>query len=300
MIKLILKLILDEDRLELFFYWINERHRIWQKKELGQPWPWTDDTILQEYKFTNWNREFDAGTVWLRENWLKPYADHPELFFNIVLYRHFNWIGTAEVIGFTEDWNPGKVEAKLRGMRDRKERVYTNAHMLGMTPSGADRITYSMNGVLTPLWDNIEDYEPQPGDTLQSMFKRMKKAKGFGEFLSYEVVTDLRHTRYLNNASDIMTWANPGPGAQRGINRLYGITPGPSANGVKKLFPLEEYVDEMRWLLSIAPEYLIDDVLDVGLEMRDIEHSLCEFDKYMRVKLGEGRPRVKYKPPHLR
>jgi len=26
-------------------------------------------------------------------------------------------------------------------------------------------------------------------------------------------------------------------------------------------------------------------------EMRDVEHTLCEFDKYERVRLGEGRPR---------
>ena len=32
------------------------------------------------------------------------------------------------------------------------------------------------------------------------------------------------------------------------------------------------------------------------LEMRDIEHCLCEFDKYERVRLGQGRPRAKYKP----
>lgn len=26
-------------------------------------------------------------------------------------------------------------------------------------------------------------------------------------------------------------------------------------------------------------------------ELREIEHSLCEFDKYERVRRGEGRPR---------
>jgi hypothetical protein len=34
--------------------------------------------------------------------------------------------------------------------------------------------------------------------------------------------------------------------------------------------------------------------------MREIEHSLCEFDKYMRVKRGEGRPRSKYQPRRLK
>ena len=31
------------------------------------------------------------------------------------------------------------------------------------------------------------------------------------------------------------------------------------------------------------------------MEMREIEHSLCEFDKYERVRLGQGTPRGRYK-----
>ena len=30
-------------------------------------------------------------------------------------------------------------------------------------------------------------------------------------------------------------------------------------------------------------------------EMRDVEHTLCEFDKYERVRTGEGRPRGVYR-----
>jgi hypothetical protein len=44
--------------------------------------------------------------------------------------------------------------------------------------------------------------------------------EGLGPFLAYEIVTDLRFTALLENAPDIMTWANPGPGAKRGITRL--------------------------------------------------------------------------------
>jgi hypothetical protein len=30
-------------------------------------------------------------------------------------------------------------------------------------------------------------------------------------------------------------------------------------------------------------------------EMRDVEHTLCEFDKYERIRLGEGRTRGVYR-----
>ena len=32
------------------------------------------------------------------------------------------------------------------------------------------------------------------------------------------------------------------------------------------------------------------------VDMRTIEHSLCEWDKYERVRLGQGKPRSVYTP----
>jgi hypothetical protein len=57
----------------------------------------------------------------------------------------------------------------------------------------------------------------------------------------------------------------------------------------------DEYcLGEMRFLLDVSREYL-----SAGfpmLEMRDIEHTLCEFDKYERTRLGEGTVRMLYVP----
>ena len=44
---------MQEESVERFFYWIDERIRIQERKDQGDAWPWTDDPILQEYKFTN-------------------------------------------------------------------------------------------------------------------------------------------------------------------------------------------------------------------------------------------------------
>ena len=48
----------------------------------------------------------------------------------------------------------------------------------------------------------------------------------------------------------------------------------------------------MRDLLDLATKYT--EFFKPVLELRDIEHSLCEFDKYERVRLGQGQPRSKY------
>lgn len=48
----------------------------------------------------------------------------------------------------------------------------------------------------------------------------------------------------------------------------------------------------MRELLEQAPSNLPVDF--PALEMRGIEHSLCEADKYLRVLNGEGKPRARF------
>ena len=58
--------------------------------------------------------------------------------------------------------------------------------------------------------------------SLEDTWNKLRDYPYMGPFMAYEVVTDLRHTHLLENATDIMTWANPGPGAMRGLNRLTG------------------------------------------------------------------------------
>lgn len=285
--------------LERFWYWINERHRIYIKYKVNkEPWPWTDDPILQKYKFTNVFRELDTGTIWLREHWLEPYADHPELFFNICFYRQFNWYKTAELVGFIEEFDPEHIKRIIKRYRDEQgERVFTNAHMVyGIKCK--DKVDQIIDLHMTPLWYEVEDFEvdetlrPEKR-SLEIAYNRLIKAVGFGPFVTYEVVTDLRHTRYLDKAHDINTWANAGPGAVRGVNRLLG-KPVPKPPNVVPTKGID-YLGIMIKLLEMQGDWLEPHV--PVLELREIEHSLCEFDKYERTRTGEGRPRLNYHKP---
>jgi hypothetical protein len=129
-------------------------------------------------------------------------------------------------------------------------------------------------------------------NSLEAVYELLKTVDCVGNFMAYEMVTDMRHTRLLEGASDIMTWANMGPGAKRGLGRL-GL---PCANQTQGNASMQQ-------LLSHAPfGYVgalgVGGIIDLDklppFEMRDIEHSLCEFDKYCRVKFGEGEPRSKF------
>jgi hypothetical protein len=320
-----------------FFGWIRERESIRQKKEAGEPWPWTDDVILQTYKYCNVFREEDTVTKWVKKFIREPFADHENLWFLLAMSRQINWPATLQEIIYDSDgtlpdrWDAHAVEKVMLNRQDRGEKIFTGSYMLrgdiqGGLPGSIDysrKPSYTCLKVLDPIFQAAryggfdvhgkrptEQLQSAPwyfggvdcslasywndgvsgvGATIQEVTSWLQQFHGWGWFLSYEVATDMRHTRYLRNASDIYTWANAGPGAIRGLNRIHGrwLDEKPKA---------EQTLEEMQALLDISQEELAGSHV-APLEMRDIEHSLCEMDKYQRVKLGQGRPRAKYRPP---
>ena len=132
-----------------FYNYINERHAIYLKRSIGEAFPWTEDEILQTYSFCNVYRELDKVTVWIRENWKEPYADHPNLPFAMAVARQINWPDTLQEIGFPEHWNPERVKAIMQGRLDRKEKVYTGAYMLTGTLGGT-KVEQTIDKILFP------------------------------------------------------------------------------------------------------------------------------------------------------
>lgn len=269
-----------------FFAWINERHRIYLNRTAGKPKPWTRDPILQRYKFTNVFRQLDRGTVWLTQHIISPHYDDPDqslLLFNLVQYRMYNWIPTGEFLGYLTKWDAERVRVGLQARQDAGIQVFTGAHIV-RGENGIPKITSHCQTLSTIWQDRRRIYDRvREGGTLQAAFECFLTYRMIGDFLAYEFVTDLRNTQILGDAPDVMTWASAGPGAQRGLLRLF-----------PDLRTREDFLGAMRGLLreSQRPGVLGEHV--PPLELRDIEHSLCEFDKYWRCKFDEGRPRSTY------
>lgn len=263
-------------------YWMEERQRIYQKRFVEKkPPPWTKDQILRDIRFCNVYREQDKVTIWIRENWREPFKNHPNLPFAMAMARQINWPETLAEVGFPKRWNPEQVLAKMRNRAAAGKQNYSGAYMLtaGSGSRGLDKPFITVMKILNTLYPEIRKWKTQSpgiGGTLQEAWQWLQKFYGFGPFLAYEVVTDLRHTHWLNQAPDIFTWANPGPGAKRGLNRLLG-------RPLKFRQPVPEFIAEMQALQGILAIFG-DHALLPTLEMRDVEHSLCEYDKYKRAE----------------
>jgi len=282
---------IGSSKVEDFFAWINERHQIYVNRfEKKMPKPWTDDPIFQQWKFTNVFRQLDTGTIALHDA-LQCESDYrmEDIAFTIIWYRLFNWHEHIKNLGITiaSEYGYEKVEKYILKRHEKGEKIFTSAHMTRGFLCEDKHITYlrAVKDALNKSWE-IADCCIQD-NLMEKAFKKLLNVYMIGDFTAYEIVCDFRFTKLLQEAKDRLTWANIGPGAKRGLRRL-GMDE--SVQSIIDLYNLAfKYAKyRIKIHLSNAQQY-------PPFELREIEHSLCEFDKYERIRLGEGRPKQKYK-----
>lgn len=272
--------------------WVREREGARLAKEADAWPPWTDDPIISAYRFCNVRREDDRGTVWIRKNIREPYAGHPLLWLMLCAARQINWPDTlAELIAegaWPDSGRPDfceRMASVLASRKARGDKVYTGAYMISAPPTkGADKQTYIAGTVIGDLWRRRAEFERWEGATLERTHARIAESIGWGPFMAYQAVVDMRFTDLLSGAPDAQTWAAAGPGTARGLNRLHGR-------------PVSAPLSQRQALAEMRAIYVVAEAeTGVTMDFSDVPNILCETDKYLRVALGEGRPRALYVP----
>jgi hypothetical protein len=303
-----------------FWDFMIDRHEITIARAQGLPRDeWTDDPIFKTYKFTNIFRELDRGTIALIR--LLQGISLEDALFNIFWYRRFNRedlasIGPVRTITQLED----AIETRaLRGYK-----MMTDAHLtVGRPGTPKWRSTLQdCRQYLDRSRDVILDIVTRDEWTQLEVFTELRNVWGCGGFISYEIVTDIAELAPsfgLQFPIDIMTWTNIGPGAKRGLERLCRL---PSLDSMRRLLatainpsttpfqgtilhsclPIMEtsqVISDNDRKMRLSPEFAeaveFPDLFP-PIKLRTIEHSLCEFDKYERVRTGVGTPRKRFTP----
>jgi hypothetical protein len=269
------------------WHWVKEREQIRIRRELGGAPPWTDDPTLSTYRFCNVRREDDRGTVWIRKHIREPYVDHPYLWLMLCIARLINWPDTLAHLIATGAW-PGTdnidflrvMTRELNAWQTRGEQVYSGAYMVPAPATrGADKHAFIVETVIGGLWERRLMFSRWELATLQQTHERITRSKGWGTFLAYQAVVDMRFTSLLRNADDVRTWAAAGPGTIKGLNRVYG-------RAIDAPLRQEQALSEMRAIYRIA-----EAETGVSMDFSDVPNILCETDKYLRIKLGQGSVR---------
>lgn len=307
-----------------FLSFMMEREALRRRRASGLPPPWTNDRILAEYHFTNVKREHDATTVWMRQHWTGPNADRAsagEVVFNCALFRQFGTIAFAQQMGWVRNFSHVACVNAAVTARRTCGHAFTRAYCLPSfnaeiksEESARREYEKKCQRVLGPLWSRRHEFDAvcvEKGKW-QDVAVLLGQMPGFGGsgFMAKETLLDVMQTCHLRHCTDRNLWTGIGPGGRRGLNRLAGRhkhsvpTKGSSANRKRKSpeGSATESTEKVQALNADGDRLLAECIalhrecwrLDpkwcasVDLELSDTQFQLCEFDKYLRIRNGEG------------
>ncbi len=272
-----------------FFAYARERQSIFlQRGPWGGTAPFTNDRILQHYRFCNIFREDDKTTAWFRENVRDPNREATAIAWATIIFRWFNRIETGKVLlrrNLMFQWDEHRARKYLGELNP----LVTGAYVIA-TPPGMSKL----DGLIWCI-DNVWEQRFELGEvlrgaeTLEWAHEMLMRLPYIGSFMAYEIVTDLSRTDLLCKATDISTWAAAGPGAARGLGRVfYG-----GADHYNYSSKRHQYLMQLDMGVLLKESQKADNWPDYWpvWEMREVEHTLCEYDKYERARLGQGRPK---------
>ena len=294
-----------ELRAQAFYDFINEREEVRQRRLAGFSFPWTDDPILRSYKFTNVHRHHDRTSMELRNRFYGPHFhdDRRSVLMNCALFRYFGTWDFALAVGWQDydsfDFEMIKDTAESRLANG--ERVFTGAYVI------------TNQGISAPKQEVVVDYFlkdlhkatprlleiTQRTQKWEKVAEEMRLINGFGGtgFMTKEILLDTTYTGFWNRTyedpkdgafsfpADWNDWTPIGPGARRGAARALGDDSATPISESKSMWVIKELLGwkEMLWQH------------ESDLVPTDIQFQLCEFDKYERVRLGQGKPRSRYR-----
>ena len=282
-----------------FWRFAAERQRVFWRRVQGLPPPWTTDSVLAAYKFTNAYRASDRVSQYLIRPVIYEGPQEPrELFFRTLLFKLFNRIDTWELLQreagplHTDAFCVERYDGVLSAARARSVPIYSAAYIM---PSGGTRAPFARKHRmhLELLARMVRDELPaRLADmaTMAQAFAALRAYPTIGDFLAYQYVTDLNYST-LTDFSET-EFVVPGPGALSGIRKCFADTSSLTEAEVIRL------VQERQAECFAAAKVTFLTLWGRELQLIDVQNLFCEVDKYARVAYPQftgidGRHRIK-------
>jgi len=291
-----------EENLKLFWYWIYERQNIWYKRFMKKSSaPWTKDPILNDYKFTNVYRELDRVSKWVQDNIIfRDDWNKLQRLFCLISFKLFNNTDTFEEIGLLEydNFDADDFERKLRKIIDRGDNPFTNAYLVNsMAYQGMKKYYAYAKHVIPFVHKNIKPFYKTiiTAERPEDIINHFKIIKGVSDFVSYELYCDIDYFVPQIMRFDQNDYVNVGPGALTGVRWIFPSRGNSYKDAKDVIYHLR---DEQKYYLNrygFQDFHYLDNKYG-KLTLREIEHSLCEFQKYMKMRYKVGKQRQKFVP----
>jgi hypothetical protein len=284
---------------DLYWYFAAERQRAFERRVAGQSWPWSDDPILQVFKFCNVYRAADRVSQYM----IRAVAHHDEpcspedRLFQIVAFRTFSKPGTWRSVQYDlgrsptlDDLADGSFTSALEHARQRNGGLYTGAFILCATDAYGQSLKHLNHVELfrhmflhDALGERLLDAR-----SLREVYELLHGYPLMGDFMSYQIAIDLNYSALVNFSENEFTQA--GPGALRGMRKAFET--------------LGDYTptEVVLWMVERQREELtrlglpFNGLWGRPLHAIDCQGLFCELDKYCREaapELASARKRIK-------
>ena len=285
---------------DLYWYFANERQNIFIKKLNGDTPPWTNDPILKTYKFCNSYRVNDRVSQYLLKNVIynaKTYKDE-DMLFRIILFKLFNKESTWELLlKEFKDITLSTFDMKeysnvLTNAINNNIKIYNDAYISCATKAfGYDRKHDNHLALLNKMFiiDKVQD-KILKCTNMEQAFKIIKSYPLIGNFMAYQLITDINYSNIVDWKEDEFTVA--GPGSLRGIKKCF-IDKGNLSNEDIIRYMYNHQEEEFKRL-----NLNFKTIGNRKLQLIDIQNIFCELDKYCREKvpsLKSNRTKIKKK-----
>jgi hypothetical protein len=284
---------------DLYWYFASERQRVFERRVAGEPGPWTDDPILQEFKFCNVFRAADRVSQYMIRDVCyhgEPCTPEDRLF-QIVAFRTFSktatWQAVRDVLGrypTLDDLADSSFTRALDHARSLNGGLYTGAFILCATDAYGQSAKHHNH---VELFRHMFLHDQLGGKLLEAKSLRevYSLLHGFplmGDFMSYQTTIDLNYSGLVGYSENEFTQA--GPGALRGIRKVFD-SPGDYSPAEIVLWMAERQEDEFARL-----GLPFGGLWGRPLHAIDCQGLFCETDKYCREaapELASARKRIK-------
>lgn len=273
---------------EAFWAFAAERQEIFFRRQFQPNPPWTKDSILNNFKFTNVYRASDRVSQYLIRNIIySGNHDSPDVVFRILLFKLFNKIETwqlleQEVGQITISRFSVKLFEKILNLAfQRGQRIYSAAYIM---PSGSRNFqtTRKHTAHLQLLEFMLKNNLPQKiikSRSLQNIFQILCSYPSIGNFLAYQYTIDINYSEVTQFSES--EFVVPGPGARSGIRKCFlNLDSFADSDVIRLVFDIQEQEFSRR---NISFQWLGGR----RLQFIDIQNLFCEIDKYARVRFPE-------------
>jgi len=284
---------------ELYWTFASRRQAAFERRLSGVAYPWTDDRILQTFKFCNVYRAADRVSQYLISEvaYGADGGDFSDRVFQLVAFRTFSniatWSGVRSHLGRTpriDDLASGAFERALGHIKAQNGGLYTGAFILCANKAFGFQEKHRNHVALFKrmFLEERLDRSIANANSLEQIVRALQEYPLMGPFMAYQTAIDLNYSELINFSENDYTQA--GPGALRGLRKAF-LDLGDYSEADTILWMTERQEAEFS-----ALGLPFNGLFGRPLHAIDCQGLFCELDKYCREAVPElvsNRSRIK-------